>query len=203
MSLGLTYSHTDNAILYYQKESSETGAIISSYDNIGRLNTLTGNIFVNWQPVSALVLKCNINGGLYNLSSENLNLYQKDYTLNVFGWIDYYFPKNWNIGCNVMHFKQAPEPFGTVNSITNYSIHIDKTWMGGALSTSVELATPFSRYSKFKTKVSNPMFSTEKINYMIARYFGISISYTFQRGKKSNLKRDSSLINSDQNSGVQ
>ena len=151
MSLGLTYSLTDNAILYYQKESSETGAIISSYDNIGRLNTLTGNIFVNWQPVSALVLKCNINGGLYNLSSGNLNLSQKDYTLNVFGWIDYYFSKNWNIGCNVMHFKQAPEPFGTVNSITNYSIHIDKTWMGGALSTSVELATPFSRYSKFKT----------------------------------------------------
>lgn len=203
MSLGLTYSHTDNAILYYQKESSETGAIISSYDNIGRLNTLTGNIFVNWQPISALVLKCNINGGLYNLSSGNLNLSQKDYTLNVFGWIDYYFPKNWNIGCNVMHFKQAPEPFGTVNSITNYSIHIDKTWMRGALSTSVELATPFSRYSKFKTKVSNPMFSTEKINYMIARYFGISISYTFKQGKKSNLKRDSSLINSDQNSGVQ
>lgn len=203
MSLGLTYSHTDNAILYYQKEFSESGAIISSYDNIGRLNTLTGNIFVNWQPVSALVLKCNINGGLYNLSSGNLNLYQKDYTLNVFGWIDYYFPKNWNIGCNVMHFKQAPEPFGTVNSITNYSIHIDKTWMGGALSTSVELATPFSRYSKFKTKVSNPMFSTEKINYIIARYFGVSISYTFQQGKKSNLKRDSSLINSDQNSGVQ
>lgn len=203
MSLGLTYSHTDNAILYYQKASLESGTIISSYDNIGRLNTLTGNIFVNWQPVSALVLKCNINGGLYNLSSGNLNLYQKDYILNVFGWIDYYFPKNWNIGCNVMHFKQAPEPFGTVNSITNYSIHIGKTWMGGALSTSVELATPFSKYSKFKTKVNNPMFSTEKINYMIARYFGVSISYTFQQGKKSNLKRDSSLINSDQNSGVQ
>lgn len=203
MSLGLTYSHTDNAILYYQKESSESGTIISTYDNIGRLNTLTGNIFVNWQPVSALVLKCNVNGGLYNLSSGNLNLYQKDYILNVFGWIDYYFPKNWNIGCNVMHFKQAPEPFGTVNSITNYSIHIDKTWMKGALSTSVELSTPFSRYSKFKTMVSNPMFSTEKINYMVARYFGISISYTFQQGKKSNLKRDSSLINHDQNSGVQ
>ena len=203
LSLGVSYSHTDNAILYYQKELSESGAIISSYANIGRLNTFTGNVFINWQPVSPLVLKLNINGGSYNLSSVDLNLSQKDYTLNVFGWIDYYLRDNWNIGANVMHYKQSPEPFGTVNSITNYSIHIERTWLKGRLLTTVEIASPFDKYSKLKTTVNHVTFSTEKVNYMTTRYIGFNISYTFQQGQRSKLKRDSSLINADQNSGVQ
>jgi len=203
LSLGLTYTHTADAILYYQREASDLGAIISSYGNIGKLNTLTGNVFVNWQPISAFVVKFNINGGLYHLKSENLDLSQKDYTLNVFGWIDYYLPKDWSVGANMMHFKQAPEPFGTVNSITNYAVHAGKTWLKGALSTSMEIATPFSKYSKLKTTVRNAMFSTKKVNYMNARYVGFNISYTFGRGKKSKLKRDSSLMNADQTSGVQ
>lgn len=202
LSLGLTYSHTDDAILQYQKELSESGGVISSYGNIGKRNTLTGNVFVNWQPVSSLVLKLNVNGGLYDLESAGLDLSQKDYTLNIFGWADYYFPHDWSAGANVMHFKQAPEPFGTVNSITQYSFHVGKAWLKGALSTSLEIATPFSKYSKFKTTADNPAFSTEKINYMDARYVGFSISYTFQRGQRSKLKRDSSLMNSDQDSGV-
>lgn len=201
--LGLSYLHTDNAILYYQKESSDLGAIISSYDNIGKLNTFTGNIFVNWQPISSLVLKFNINGGFYHLTSTKLNLLQNDYILNMFGWIDYYLPNNWNVGVNVMHYKQAPEPFGTVNSITNYSTHVGKTWLKGALSTTIEIANPFNKYSKLTTTVNNTVFSTKKVNYMSTRYVGLNISYTFQHGEKSKLKRDSSLSNSDQSSGVQ
>lgn len=195
--------HTYNAILYYQKESTDLVGIISTYGNIGRLNTLTGNLFLNWQPVSSLVLKFNINGGFFRLTSRKLNLSQKDYTLNLFGWIDYYLSNNWNIGMNVMHFKQAPEPYGTINAITNYSAHVGKTWLKGSLSTSIEISNPFTKYSKLKTTVSNGLFSTIKVNYMKTRYVGLNISYTFQYGKKSNLKRDSSLSNSDQASGVQ
>jgi len=202
LSLGVSYSHTDNTILYYQKESSDLGAIISSYDNIGKLSTLTGNVFVNWQPITSLVLKLNINGGLYNLKSKSLNLSQKDYTLNVFSWINYYLPNNWSVGTNIMHFKQTPEPFGTINSITNYSVHIEKSWLKGALSASLEVASPFSKYSKLENTVSNTMFSTKRVNYINARRIGLNISYTFQHGQKSKLKRDSSLINSDQHSGV-
>lgn len=203
LSLGITYMHTYNAILYYQKESADLVGIISTYGNIGRLNTLTGNLFLNWQPVSSLVLKFNINGGFFRLTSRKLNLSQKDYTLNLFGWIDYYLSNNWNIGMNVMHFKQAPEPYGTINAITNYSAHVGKTWLKGSLSTSIEISNPFTKYSKLKTTVSNGLFSTIKVNYMKTRYVGLNISYTFQYGKKSNLKRDSSLSNSDQASGVQ
>lgn len=203
LSFGVSYSLTSNAILYYQKELSNSSTIISSYDNIGKVNTLTGNLFVNWQPISQLVLKFNLNGGLYNLKSERLNLSQKDYILNMFGWIDYYLPNNWSIGANVMHFKQAPEPFGTINSITNYSAHVGKTWMKGALSTIIEIANPFSKYSKLKNTVYSNRFTTEKINYITTRYIGINISYTLQYGEKSKLKRDSSLTNSDLNSGIQ
>ena len=37
---------------------------------------------------------------------------------------------------------------------------------------------------------------------MSTRYLGIRISYKLQHGQKSKLKRDSSLKNDDQNSGV-
>lgn len=203
MSVGLSYSNTDNAILSYQNKSSDLLSIISTYDNIGKVNTFTGNIFANWQPVSSLIFKLNINGGLYNIQSKSLNLSQKDYTLNVFGWVDYYFSTNWSVGANVIHFKQAPEPFGSINSITKYSIHVEKSWMKGALSTSLEISNPFRKYSNLESTVTTSMFSTKRINFMTTRYLGLNISYTLQNGQKSKLKRDSSLINNDQNSGVQ
>lgn len=202
LSMGVNYSYTDDAILPYQKASQDLGGIVSTYDNIGRLNTLTGNVFVYWQPITPLVVKLNVNGGLYDMKSSRLGLSQTDYTLNVFGWIDYYLPRNWSVGANVIHFKQAPEPFGTVNHITNYAFHVSKSWLKGALSATLEIATPFSEYAKLKTTTSNGAFSTRKVNYMNARLVGLNISYTFQRGKKSNLKRDSSLVNTDQDSGV-
>lgn len=113
MSFGVTYSRTDDAILKTQTESiDETGVIISSYDNIGEVRTFTGSVFFNWQPISSLVLKAYIDGGLYRVKSDEVNLSQKDYTFNLFGWIDYYFPKNWNAGVNVTHFKQAQSHSG-------------------------------------------------------------------------------------------
>lgn len=46
MSLGVTYSRTDDAILKTQTESiDETGVIISSYDNTGEVRTFTGSVF--------------------------------------------------------------------------------------------------------------------------------------------------------------
>ena len=202
MSMSVTYSHINNAILNYQRGLTETNEIVSSFENIGKVNTLTGNIFANWQPIKSLVLKCNINGGLYNLNSSNLDLSQKDYTLNVFGWIDYYFSNGWNVGANVIHFKQKPDPFGTINSITNYGAHVEKSWFKGALSTSLEISNPFRKYSKLESNITNASVTTKRINYMSTRYLGIRISYTLQHGQKSKLKRDSSLKNDDQNSGV-
>lgn len=79
------------------------------------------------------------------------------------------------LGANVLHFKQASEPFGKINSITNYSVHIGKSWLNGALSTSLEVASPFSKYSKLENTVSNTMFSTKRINYMNARRIGLNL----------------------------
>jgi hypothetical protein len=202
LSLGLSYVHTADAILSCQRKLSDSENIRSSYDNIGRVSAFVGNVFVNWQPVTPLVIKFNVNGGPYHLSSSEIGLSQNDYTFNLFCWMDYYLPKNWNLGANVMHFKQEPEPFGTVNSITKYSGRVGKSWLNGRLSTSLEISCPFKKYAKLKTLVENISFSTHKVNYMTVRYVGVDVVYTFQRGQKSKLKRDSSLINSDQNNGV-
>ncbi len=62
-TVGVTYTYTDNAIVFHQQEDEESGIMLSTYDNIGNVTTLTGNIFVNWQPITPLVIKFNINGG--------------------------------------------------------------------------------------------------------------------------------------------
>lgn len=202
LSMSLNYTHTDDVILSFQKELLDGATVVSTYGNIGELNTLTGNLFINWQPISSLVIKMNVNGGLYDLTSGSLELNQSDYTLNAFAWIDYYWADSWCAGASLIHFKQAPEPFATINAITNYSFHLDKNWLEGKLSTSFEMGNMFDEYSELKTSVTNNLFSTERVNYMTARYVGFKLSYTYQRGEKSKLKRDSYLKNSDQESGV-
>ena len=197
-NVGINYSQTNDAILVrYDNED----VVISSYDNIGIVRTFTGNMFIQWQPLSALVLKCSANGGYYNLEAGDMK--QTDYTLNIFGWIDYYMPRSWNVGANVMHFKQVPEPHSTINTITQYSLHIGKTWLGGRLMANAEVKTPFQKYIDMKIETKMNDFSINKTNSMVARSIGVNVSYTFNKGSKVNLTRDKTVKYTDQQTGVE
>ncbi len=128
---------------------------------------------------------------------------QDDYTLNVFGWIDYYLPHNWRAGANVMHFKQAPEPNSTINSITRYGLQVGKSWLQGRLAANLEVSTPFQEFVKMKVNMRIPNYAINKANYMRARYIGINLSYPFNSGKRASLQRDTTMKHNDQQSGVE
>ncbi|GAE19124.1 lysine 2,3-aminomutase [Bacteroides pyogenes DSM 20611 = JCM 6294] len=200
-TIGAAYTHSDNAIIYHQTKDKENDIMVSTYDNMGKVTTLTGNLFFNWQPLTALVLKCNVNGGYYGLKYEDKK--QNDYTLNIFGWIDYYLPHNWHFGANVMHFKQTPEPNSTINAMTRYSFLVGKTWFKGRLTTNIEVSTPFQKYVAMRVNTQTPDYTIRKINYMKARYVGFNLSYTFRSGKKAKIQRDTSMKHNDQQSGVE
>jgi hypothetical protein len=44
---------------------------------------------------------------------------------------------------------------------------------------------------------------TEQNNFITARSFGVSLSYSFSGGQRINLRRDRSLNSTDQSTGVQ
>lgn len=200
-TVGIAYSHSNDAIVYHQVKDESNDVMVYTYDNMGKVTTVTGNLFFNWQPLTALVLKCSVNGGYYGLRYENNK--QNDYTLNVFGWIDYYLPHSWRLGANVMHFKQAPEPNSTINAMTRYSLVVGKTWLKGRLTANIEVSTPFQKYVKMKVNTQTPDYSVRRINYMKARYVGINLSYTFNNGKRAKIQRDTSLKHNDLSSGVE
>lgn len=199
-SFELSATQSTNAIVRYQTFDQENNTMLYNYANMGPVTTFTGNLFAQWQPFTRLVVKCNVSGGSYRLKWEGAS--QNDYTMNIFGWIDYYLPRSWRIGGNVMHFKQEPEPFSTVNGITQYSLTLGKSWLQGRLAANLECSTPFRKYVKFRTHTTMSDFSALKINYMRARYVGINVSYTLVKGKKADVKRDTSLKHNDQINGV-
>jgi hypothetical protein len=48
-----------------------------------------------------------------------------------------------------------------------------------------------------------PTMITTQHNYIIARSFGLSMSYSFSGGKRVDLRRDRTLNSTDQSTGVQ
>ena len=83
-----------------------------------------------------------------------------------------------------------------------YSLSLSKSFLDRALNVRAVVNSPFDRYSKVRREVNLPGYSGSQNNYIIARSFGLDITYNFNSGKTKQLQRDTSLRDSDQTNGV-
>jgi hypothetical protein len=80
---------------------------------------------------------------------------------------------------------------------------VSKSYLQGRLNVSLTANSPFSKYIKARTTTTLPSMITEQNNFITARSFGVSLSYSFSGGQRINLRRDRSLNSTDQSTGVQ
>jgi hypothetical protein len=75
--------------------------------------------------------------------------------------------------------------------------------MKGYLNIKVIANSPFKKYEALRNTKSNIEYMSSQINYMTARSFAISLSYTIHNGKFKKIKRDRTLQDLDQKTGVE
>lgn len=202
LSSDVTYTHTADAVLYYKQGEAAYGRMLSTYDNFGNVNSIMGSLYVNWNPLSFLSLQMYLKGGYYDLRALEVGLKQHVWNNYAQAQANIYLPKSLTMGRLYRQYKNVSAPWSTENALNNYSLRIDKNWLKGALTTGIEVNSPFRRYMKLNVTTSKSDFWTRQTNYITARSFGERVSYSFSSGKTNRLNRDKTLQSKDQNTGV-
>jgi outer membrane receptor protein involved in Fe transport len=200
---GINGAITKNAIFFYQKGIDSEGKLLKTYDNIGKNKNIGIDLFANWQPWSFSSFSTYLKASYGNFSAKEMDLNQNFWTCYANISADFYLPKNWNIQGRYSLSKQTPALWGTVNIGHRYSLKIEKSLLDGCLNIGVEANSPFAKYSKLEQHVTKPTMQTTQTNYLIARSFGIYLSYTFRKGKSVNVERNNTLKTTDQQTGVE
>lgn len=201
-SLSAEYDHSNNAILSYKYV--DNGIVMSTYGNIGRTDKLSLSLFSQWNAAKWLSLSLSASAGHRWMTADILNLNQNNWCYTCVPQVDVFLPRNWNIQASYGLFKNLPGPFETISKLQIYSLSIVKSLLGGNMTISLVINSPFNKYDKSRQFTS---FSdggiVRQTNFITARSFGLNVYYSLHKGKKINLKRDTSLRNSDQQTGVQ
>jgi outer membrane receptor protein involved in Fe transport len=200
---GINGAITKNAIFYYQKEIDNEERLLNTYDNIGKNKNIGFDLFANWRPWSFSSFSTYLKASYGNISAREMELNQNFWSYYANISADFYLPKNWNIQGRYSLSKQPPMLWGTVNAGHRYSIKIEKSLLDGCLNIGVEANSPFAKYSRLEQHVTKPAMQTTQTNYLIARSFGIYLSYTFRKGKSVNVERNNTLKTTDQQTGVE
>jgi outer membrane receptor protein involved in Fe transport len=200
---GINGAITNNAIFYYQKGIDSEGRLLNTYDNIGKNKSVGFDLFANWRPWSFSSFSTYLNASYGNVSAGKMKLDQNFWTCFANVSADFYLPKNWSLQGRYSVSKQSPMLWGTVNTTHRYSFKIDKSLLNGSMNIGVEANSPFAKYSKLEQHVVKPEMQTKQTNYLIARSFGIYLSYTFRKGKNVNVERNNVLKTTDQQTGVE
>ena len=199
---GLAYSHAADPVVEMQSYDPIRKAVISELQNISGLNQLTGNLYANYRPIPLLSLTVSGNASWHNLFDQSLGLNQSALVYNLFLMADLNFDKGWTVGAQWGNFLNAPQPYEKRHPFSIYSLSVGKSFLDGALNVRAVVNSPFDRYSRIMRNINLPGYTGYKTNYIIARSFGLNLTYNFNSGKTKQLRRDTTLRNADQTTGV-
>jgi outer membrane receptor protein involved in Fe transport len=197
----LSYTRLNNMILQYSYV--QDSKMVYTYDNFGGANQYQFSFNANWRPSSWLSLYANGAIGKRFLRSADYDLRQDDLFARIFSQVNILLPKHYSAGGNYGHFVNLPEPWSTISSLNFYSFYVSKSFLQGRLSLKLTANSPFNKYNKMRTTTTLPTMFTEQTNFITARSFGLSLSYSFSGGKRVSLRRDRTLNSTDLSTGVQ
>lgn len=176
--------------------------MIRTYGNFGSADETELTVNASWDPVSWVSVSLNGSLGKRWLGGKSEGLRQDNLFCSISPDVDFYLPNHFRAGCSYGFHKNLPDPWSTCSSLHDYSLYVSRSFMKGRINLTVTANSPFNLYRHSRSTSNHASMSTVQNNYMTARSFGLSLSYSFRGGRKVDLKRDSSLKPSDQETGV-
>lgn len=169
----------------------------NTYGNIGVYQKIQGSLYANYRPIDALSLTAYGDVAHHGIKSSLLNLQQKTVTFNVSFSCDATLPKGWLLGASWSMFTNPPSAGEEFSSFQMYSFYLKKRLFDNKLDISLTADRPFNKYTRSTIKQWGPSFQAGQYNDIIARSFGITLSYNFASGKSRKVERNQSISNND------
>jgi len=192
----LSYSFAKNAVTSYS--FIRDGVTHSTYDNIGRNQTVGTNLYVSWTPTQ--MIRTYLNGGLNYTdiqSTEDTALRNNGFSGRAFGGLTFTLPKDFRLGANGGAFMSRVQLQTKQTPFYFYSFSMMKSFMDKKLDVSLNLQNLFSKYRKNSSTTTGEGFWQESISNQPMRNLRLSVTYRFGDLKSSMKKVQRGITNED------
>jgi hypothetical protein len=192
----LSYSFAKNAVTRYS--FIENGVTHSTYDNIGRNQTVGTNLYVSWTP--SQIIRTYLNGGVNYTdiqSTEDSALSNSGFSGRAFGGLTFTLPKDFRLGANGGAFMSRVQLQTKQTPFYFYSFSMMKSFLDKKLDVSLNMQNLFSKYRKNSATTTGEGFWQESISNQPMRTLRLSVTYRFGDLKTSMKRVQRGITNED------
>ena len=187
LNASINYSITNNSITQYQ--FVENGVNNSTYDNIGKSQSIGLNAYVRWAPTQKLNMFINGNGDYVDISSnKDATLKNSGFSYRAFAGATYTFPHEVRFSVNGGYFGNRIMLQSEMDPFFFMSFGLSKSFLNKKLDVAIRGSNPFQKYMDHKNITTGKNFTQESLFRRPAQ--SISLNVTFRFGDlKSSIKR--------------
>jgi len=192
----LSYSFAKNAVTSYS--FIREGVTHSTYDNIGRNQSVGTNLYVSWTPVQ--MIRTYINGGVNYTdiqSTEDRSLRNSGFSGRAFGGLTFTFPNDFRVGVNGGTFMSRVQLQTKQSPFYVYSFSMMKSFLDKKLDVSLNMQNLFSEHRIVSSTTTGDGFWQESVSKRPVRNLRLSVTYRFGDLKTSMKKVQRGIINED------
>ncbi|MDR1918928.1 MAG: TonB-dependent receptor [Tannerellaceae bacterium] len=190
------YRFVNNSIERYTFVNQATGVNESTYDNMGRNQSVGAFLYGRWNPVP--LFNVSLNGGLNYIEIQgDGGLANSGLTGNLFFNTQFMLPKDFSINLNAGYFSSQIQLQSRGSSYLFHGLTLNKSFLNKALTLAVSAQSPFKKNLRFSSTTDDLMFHDESLYEYRMQDFRIRLSYRFGSLKDSIKKVRRGITNDD------
>lgn len=197
----VSYRFVNNSIQRYSFVDDETGVNVSTYDNIGKNQSIGMFVYGRWNPIP--LFNISLNGGLdyTDINGEDWGMSNSGWSGRLFANAQINLPKDFNINLNGGYFGPWVQLQAKQSSQYFTGLSINKGLMNKKLNIRLSCQSPFEKNMKYSNTTTDPSFYSKSTNYFPMREVRLSVSYRFGTLKDSIKKVRRGISNDDAKEG--
>jgi hypothetical protein len=192
----LSYSFTKDAVTRYS--FIRDGVTHTTYDNIGRNQSVGTNLYVSWTPTQ--MIRTYLNGGVNYTDIESTadsEIRNSGFSGRAFGGLTFTFPGDFRVGANGGLFMSNVQLQTKQSTFYFYSFSVMKSFLDKKLDFSLNMQNLFSKYRKTSSTTTGEGFWQESNFNQPMRNLRLSVTYRFGNLKSSMKKVQRGITNED------
>lgn len=197
----VSYRFVNNSIQRYSFVDEENGVNVSTYDNIGKDQSVGLFLYGRWNPVP--LFNISLNGGVdyTDINGESRGLSNSGWSGRLFANAQVNLPKDFSVNMNGGFF--GPWVMLQTKQSSQYwmGISVNKALMDKKLNIRLSCQSPFEKDMKYSTTTTDPTFRSGSTTYFPMREIRLSVSYRFGTLKDSIKKVRRGISNDDTKAG--
>lgn len=200
LNASVNYSLTNNSIQSYQ--FVDKGVNNSTYDNIGRSQSIGLNGYVRWAPIKELSVFVNGNGEYMDIkNTENSAIKNNGFSFRAFSGITYTLPLEVRLSVNGGYFGNQIMLQTKMDPFYYMSFGITKSFLNKTLDVAIRGSNPFQKYMDHQSYTTGENFTQSSLNRRPARSISLNVTFRFGDLKSTIQRVQRGITNEDLKSG--